>query len=98
MLKAISAALLAASIIAAPAFAAGSGKNLQSPTMKTAQLKTTDANAKPQTKPASVHSKKDKHHVKHVRNHRSQQRTGALKTHRLSKVSIKHTAPIAKRG
>jgi hypothetical protein len=92
MLKTISAALLAASIIAAPAFAAGSGTNLQAPTMKTAQLKTTDTNAKPQT------AKKDKHHVRHVRNNHRSQRSGALKTHGLSKVSIKHTAPITKRG
>jgi hypothetical protein len=105
MLKTISAALLAVSVIAAPALAAGTGKLAQAHTTKTAQapaIKHTQAkfnvlNAKAQM---------GRHHHRHYRHHHHHM--GALKSHSKlsfkpvakshSKVSFGHSAPAAKRG
>jgi len=109
MLKTISAALLAASVIAAPALAAGSGKSTEAP--KTMQApKTTQAPApadkaaqvKPtaQVKPNALNAnaKMGRHHVKQIRHHRGHKKMSAIKTHRVSKATIKHVAPATKRG
>jgi Ni/Co efflux regulator RcnB len=89
MLKTISAALLAVSVLAAPALAAGSGKTTQAPAAKTAQVKPNVMNANP---------KMGRHHVKHVRHHRLDKKMGAIKTHEFSKATTKHVAPATKRG
>jgi Ni/Co efflux regulator RcnB len=89
MLKTISAALLAVSMLAAPAMAAGSGKTMQAPAAKATQAKPSVLNA---------NAKMGRHHVKHVRHHRSHKKVGALKTHLVSKGAIKHIAPATKRG
>jgi hypothetical protein len=92
MLKTISAALLAVSVIAAPALAASStgqapaSKTAQAPAAKTTQAKPSVMNA---------NAKMDRHHVKH---HRSHKKMTSLKTHKVSKVSSKLAAPAAKRG
>src|SRR5258708_2506910 len=93
MLKTISAALLAVSVIAAPALAANSGKTTEAP-------KTTQAPKAAQVKPnvANANAKMGRHHVKHVRHHRSHKKMSALKTHQASKVTIKHAASATKRG
>jgi hypothetical protein len=89
MLKAISAALLAVSVIAAPALAASStgqapaSKTARAPAAKTAQVKPSVMNA---------NAKMDRHHAKH---HRSHNKMTSLKTH---KVSSKPAAPAAKHG
>jgi hypothetical protein len=117
MLKTISAALLAVSVIAAPAFAAGQNKAAQAPVSKTAQAplaQTANPNAKVDTKSnakpgvLNANAKMGRHHHKHYRHHRHHKKMGALKAHTKmsfkpvtkshSKVSFKHTAPIAKRG
>jgi hypothetical protein len=89
MLKTISAALLAVSVLAVPALAAGSGKTTQAPVIKAEQVKPNALNA---------NAKMGRHHVKHARHHRAHKHMGAVKTHKFSKVTIKHAAPAAKRG
>jgi hypothetical protein len=88
MLKTISAALLAVSVIAAPALAASSGKTAEAP--KTTQAPAAKA---AQVKPnvANANAKMGRHHVKHARSHK---KMSALKTHKISK----HVAPATKRG
>jgi hypothetical protein len=96
MLKTISAALLAVSVIAAPVMAAGSDKSTQAPAAKAAQVKPkADAQLKPNV--VNAKAKMGRHHVKHVRHHRAHKKMSALKTHRFSKATIKH-APMTKRG
>jgi hypothetical protein len=92
MLKTISAALLAVSVLAAPALAAGSGKTAHAPVIKTEQVK--------QVKPSvlNANAKMGRHHVTHVRHHRFHKHMGALKTHQFSKVTIKHVGSATKRG
>ena len=109
MLKTISAALLAASVIAAPALAAGSGKSTEAP-KSTQAPKTTQApvaadkaaQVKPtaQVKPNALNAnaKMGRHHVKQIRHHRGHKKMSAIKTHRVSKATIKHVAPATKRG
>jgi hypothetical protein len=90
MLKTISAALLAVCVIAAPAMAASSDKTTQAPAAKTAQAPAAKTN---QVKPSALNANaKMGHHQKHFRHHRS------LKTHKVSKVTIKHPGPASKRG
>lgn len=88
MLKTISAALLAVSVVAAPALAANSGTTTQAPPAKNAQVKpnVTNANAKMS------------HDRKQVRHHRSHKRMGALKKQHVSKVTHKHVTAVSKRG
>ncbi len=89
MLKTISAALLAVSVIAAPALAANSGKPAKAPVIKTEQTK--------QVKPNVLNAKaKMGRHVKHVSHHRMHKHVGPLKSHKLS--TIKHAPSATKRG
>lgn len=88
MLKTISAALLAVSVIAAPALAAGSDKTSQAPAAKTTQVKPSALNAQA----------KVSHHGKNVRHHPSHKKVSALKAHHASKAVIKPAAPATKRG
>jgi hypothetical protein len=92
MLKTISAALLAVSVLAAPAMAASSGKTAHAPVIKAEQVK--------QVKPSvlDANARMGRHHQRHFRHHRFHKRMGALKTHQFSKVTIKHVAPATKRG
>ena len=89
MLKTISAALLAVSVLAAPAMAAGPAKTAQAPAIKAEQVKPNVLNA---------NAKMGRHHVRHVRHHRFHKHMGALKTHQFSKVTIKHVGSATKRG
>ncbi|MFB9265603.1 His-rich protein BRANT [Bradyrhizobium erythrophlei] len=108
MLKTISAALLAVSVIAAPALAAEQGKTATpapapapvakaatpAPESKTAPvIKSEQAPSKAMNANAKMTHKK---HYRHRRTHKQQM--GVLKTkHVTPKVAIKHVAP-AKRG
>lgn len=67
MLKTISAALLAVSVLAAPAMAAGTGKTTHAPVIKTGQIKASvlDANAT---------MGRHHHHHRHFRHHRFHKR------------------------
>jgi|SRR5882757_2272485 hypothetical protein len=104
MLKTISAALLAVSVIAAPAFAAGQNKAAQAPVSKTAQAPLaqtanpnakvdTKSNAKSSAKPGvlNANAKMGRHHHKHYRHHRHHKKMGAVKAH--TKMSFK---PVTK--
>jgi hypothetical protein len=62
MLKTISAALLAVSVLAAPAMAAGTGKT-QAPVIKAAQIKASVLNA-------NARMGHHHHHYRHFRHHR----------------------------
>jgi Ni/Co efflux regulator RcnB len=85
MFKTISAALLAVSVIAAPAFAA-TGKT--APAVKPTAAKSSVLNA---------NARMGKHHHKHARNyhHRNHHKYGAIKTH--AKVGFKRAAPVSTR-
>jgi len=87
MFKTISAALLAVSVLAAPAMAAGRTPHV--PAIKTAHVKHGVLNA---------NAKMDRHHHKHVRHHHAHKRIVTLKKHQFSKVTIKHATPATKRG
>src|SRR5260370_4279189 len=89
MLKTISAALLAVSMLAAPAMAAGSGKTTQAPAAKATQVKPSVLNA---------NAKMGRHHVKHVRHHRAPKKMSAHKAHQVSKATIRHVAPATNPG
>ena len=94
MLKTISAALLAASVVAAPVMAAGSSKTTQAPAAKAAQVK---PNAQIKPNAVNANAKMGRHHVKHARHHRTRKKMSAVKTHQSSKATIKQ-APATKRG
>ena len=108
MLKTISAALLAVSVLAAPAMAASSDKTAQAPATKSVQVKPSVLNAK-QAKPNALSAKQVKpnalnanakmgRHHRHHSHHRSHKKMTALKTHQISKATIKHVTPATKRG
>ncbi|HXN70332.1 MAG TPA: hypothetical protein VN926_22090 [Bradyrhizobium sp.] len=92
MLKTISAALLAVSVLAAPALAASQEKTAQAPVIKTEQVKP--------VKPAlrNANARMGRHHVRHARHHRSHKHVAGLKAHKYSKATIKHTGSAIKRG
>jgi hypothetical protein len=87
MLKTISAALLAVSVIAAPAMAASSDKTAQAPAAKTGTVK-----------PSALNANAKMGHHKHFRHHRSHKHMSALKSPKVSKVTVKHPGPATKRG
>ena len=100
MLKTISAALIAVSVLAAPALAAGQDtkqttnqatRTAQTPVIKAEQVK---------TKPSALNAnaRMGRHHVRHAGHHRFHKHYGALKSHKFSKVSTKHVTPATKRG
>ncbi len=90
MLKTISAALLAVSVLAAPALAAGPAKTTNAPVVKAEQVK--------KVKPSVLNANARMSHHQHFRHHRFHKHMGALKTHKFSKVTIKHAGPAIKRG
>jgi hypothetical protein len=91
MLKTIAAALLAVSVLAAPAMAASRAP--QAPVVKAGQIKPSVLNAN-----AKMGHRHGRHHVKHFRRHHAHKRIGAHKTRQFSKVMIKHVTPAIKRG
>jgi hypothetical protein len=96
MLKTISAALLAVSVIAAPALAAGNAKTAQAPANKTAQAPVIKAD---QTKSKALNANAKMGHHKHYRHPRHHKQMGALKTHATPTLAVKQRAPsAAKRG
>ena len=90
MLKTISAALLAVSVLAAPALAATAGKTAQTPVVKSEQVKPNVLKA---------NAKMGRHHYKHMsRHHRHTKQMGALRTHGTPDVAKQHVTSPAKRG
>ena len=103
MLKTISAALLAVTVLAAPAMAAGVAKT--APVTKTDTTKIASAKtAKPAPAIKAVRAKKsvmnanarmERHHIRH---HHFHKHMGAAKVHQFSKVTLKHNRSAVKRG
>jgi len=89
MLKTISSALLAVSVLAAPVLAAGTGKTASAPVTKSASVSKNALNA---------NAKMGRHHVKHARHHRFHKKMATYKMHKSSKVAAKHVTHHAKRG
>jgi hypothetical protein len=85
MLKKISAALFAVSLLAAPALAA-TGKTTEAPATKSATVKTG----------VNANTRMGKHHYRQYSHHRHHKSVAATKAK--PKVSYKHTTPSAKRG
>jgi hypothetical protein len=102
MLKTISAALVAVSVLAAPALAGTPGKTAQAPVNKTTQApvnKTTQApvvKADGKSKALNANARMDSHH-KHYRHHRHHKHIGLHKTH-AKHIAVKHVTPAAKRS
>jgi hypothetical protein len=96
MLKTISAALLAVSVLAAPALAATATKTTTAPVSKTTAAPVIKADQS-KSKLLNANAQMGRHHVKHVRHHRHHKQMGMLKTHGTPKLAVKHFTP-AKRG
>jgi hypothetical protein len=94
MLKTISAALVAISVLAAPALAGTPGKTAQAPVNKTTQAPVIKADGK--SKALNANARMDRHH-KHYRHHRHHKHIGMHKTH-AKHIAVKHVTPAAKRS
>jgi len=94
MLKTISAALLAVSVLAAPALAAGTDKT-PAPVTKSASI-----NKSTQVKKSvlNANAKMGRHHVRHSSHHRFHKKMATHKVHKSAKVAAKHVTHPAKRG
>jgi len=96
MLKTISAALVAVSVLAAPALAGTPGKTAQAPVNKTAQAPAVKAE-QGKAKALNANATMGRHH-KHYRHHRQhKQHVGLHKTH-AKHIAVKHVTPAAKRS
>ena len=92
MLKTVSAALLAVSVVAAPALAASTGKTAQAPITKSA---TATPSAQAKKNPFDARARMNhRHHVRHHRLHKKM----AAKLHKSLKVSAKPVMHSAKQG
>jgi hypothetical protein len=93
MLKTISAALLAASVIAAPAFAGAPAKSAT----KTAAAPVTTAD-QARSKVLSANATMGHHHRKHASLHRRHKHMAAPKAHATPKAAMKRANSPSKRG
>jgi hypothetical protein len=107
MFKTISAALLAVSVLAAPAMAAGIAKDsvkaAPAPVTKTAQAPVINAvKAKPSVLNANASMGRHHHRHHHFHKHMSYKHVShkhfANKSHPFSKVTVKHVKTAIKRG
>jgi hypothetical protein len=89
MLKTISAALLAVSVLAAPALAAGIGKTAQTPATKSAQLNKSVLGA---------NAKMGRHHARHARHHHHHKKVMTQKVHSSPKAAAKRVPSPARHG
>ena len=96
MFKTISAALLAVSVLAAPALAATADKTAQAPVTRTTAAPVIKAEQS-KSKLLNANARMGRHHHKHYAYHRHHKHMGAFRTHASPKVAIKHVTP-AKRG
>jgi hypothetical protein len=99
MLKTISAALLAVSVLAAPVMAASTTKTAQAPATKSATV-----TAQVKKDPLNANAKMGKrHHLRHHKHHRIHKhhrvhKKMAVRAHKSVKVSAKPVTHPAKRG
>jgi hypothetical protein len=102
MLKTISAALVAVSVLAAPALAAAPGKTTQTTTIKAPVTKTVKAPvikaSASKSKFLNANASMGRHHHKHYRHHSDHKHMGVLKTHAAPKLAVKHVTPSPRRG
>jgi hypothetical protein len=93
MLKTISAALVAVSVLAAPAIAASTTKITQAPATKSATVNPVKKN------PLNANAKMGRghHHARHHRHHGFHKKM-AVKIHKSHNLSAKHVSHSAKRG
>jgi hypothetical protein len=94
MLKTISAALVAVSVLAAPALAGTPGKTAQAPVNKVIQAPVAKAQ---HGKAKLLNANARMGHHKHYRHHRHHKHIGLHKAH-AKHIAIKHVTPSAKRG
>jgi hypothetical protein len=95
MLKTISAAVLAVSVLAAPVFAATTANTAQAPAAKSA---TVTKSAQVKKDPLNANAKMShRHHVRHLKHHRFHKKL-AIKGHKSLKVSAKPVTHPATRG
>jgi hypothetical protein len=92
MLKTIFAALLAVSVLAAPAMAANTAKTAQAPVTKSATV-----TAQVKKNPLNANARTSRHHVRHYGHHRVHKKMAGT-FHKSLKVSAKHAMHPAKRG
>jgi hypothetical protein len=95
MLKTISAALVAVSVLAAPALAGMPGKSAQAPVNKTAPSPVIKAEGK--SKALNADARIGRHHT-HYRHHRHHKHIGLHKMHAKPHIAVKHVTPAAKRS
>ena len=95
MLKTISAALIAVSVLAAPAFAGTPGKTVQAPVNKITQAPVVKVE-QGKAKLLNANARMGRHH-KHYRHHRHHKHIGLHKTH-AKHIAVKHVTPAAKRS
>jgi hypothetical protein len=102
MFKTISAALVAVSVLAAPALAGAPGRTTQTPAIKAPVTRTVQAPViradQAKSKVLNANARMGRHHHKHYRHHRHHGHMGALNTHAAPKFAIKHVTPAPKRG
>ena len=97
MLKTISAALIAVSVLAAPVMAAGTTKTAPAPVAKSATVTKQAAVKNPLNANAKMVHHHKRHHGHHAKLHRSHKKMAA-KHHKSLKVSAKPVMHPAKRG
>jgi hypothetical protein len=97
MFKTISAALVAFSVIAAPALAAAPGKTTQAPANKTTQAPVIKAD-QAKSKALNANARMGRHHTKQVLHPRHHKKVAMHKAHVMPKPAIKPAASTAKRG
>ena len=95
MLKTISAALVAVSVLAAPALAGTPGKTAEAPVNKVTHAPVAKAQHVKKTKLLNANARMGHH--KHYRHHRHHKHVGLHKAHS-KHIAIKHVTPAAKRG
>jgi hypothetical protein len=95
MLKTISAALVAISVLAAPALAGTPGKTAQAPVSKITPAPVVKAE-QGKAKLLNANARMDRHH-KHYRHHRHHKHIGLHKTH-AKHIAVRHATSAAKRS
>jgi hypothetical protein len=95
MLKTVSAALLAVSVLAAPALAAGTEKATPAPVANSASVsKPAQMNESART----ANAKMGRHQIRHSRHHHFHKKMAKHRMHKSPEVAAKHLAHPAKRG
>ena len=94
MFKTISAALVAVSVLAAPALAGTPGKTAQAPVNKTTQAPVIKGESK--SKVLNANARMDRHD-RHYRHHRHHKHIGLHKPH-AKHIAVKHVTSAAKRS